>query len=275
VLAEHGGEAKLLAGGQSLLPALNMRLLAPRLLLDLGGIDALRGIAVADGIVSVGALTRHVELQRSAEVACHLPLLAQAVQHIAHPAVRNRGTIGGSIANADPAAEMPACAVALAARMVIAGPTGTRIVAAADFFRGLYETALAPAEILTALEFDAIRPGERSGFAELARRRGDYALVGLAAHATLRDERLAELRLVYFSVGPIPVQAKAAASCLIDGAPNAATLAAAQAALAADLDPPEDAQATRALRLHLARILLGRVTAELVPIAAAAPARRS
>lgn len=271
ILAARGDGARLLAGGQSLMPALNMRLLSPELVVDIGGLDDLRGIVERDGLVRIGALTRHVDLQRSAIVVRHVPLLAAAIDHVAHPAIRNRGTIGGSIAFADPAAELPACAVALQARMIVAGMAGTRIVPADEFFLGIYETALGPDEILVALEFDAVGPDQRSAFAELARRRGDYALVGLAAHARVDADRLDEVRLVYFSIGPTPVRARTAEALLTGRPLTRDTVTAAQAALAADLDPPADTQASSAARRQMARVLLARVVMELldpVPIGA-------
>lgn len=266
LLAAHGDAARLIAGGQSLMPALNMRLLAPELLIDIGGLGELRGIIERDGIVRIGALTRHADLQRSPVVTRHVPLLAQAIAHVAHPAIRNRGTIGGSIANADPAAELPACAVALGARMVIAGSDGTRTVSADDFFRGLYETALGPDDILVALEVDALAMGERSSFGELARRHGDYALVGLAAHGRVTEDRFDRLRLAYLSVGATPVRARRAEAVLAARPVTDEAIAAAQAVLAGELDPPDDTQASSAARLQMARVLLKRVvTAMLDP----------
>jgi carbon-monoxide dehydrogenase medium subunit len=182
---------------------------------------------------------------------------------VAHAAIRNRGTIGGSIAYADPAAELPACAMALRARMIIAGTAGSRTVPADRFFLGLYETALRPDEILVALEFDVIQPDERPAFAELARRQGDYALVGLAAQGKLHASCLDDLRLVYFSVGPTPVRARAA-EALLSGRPvTREIVTAAQAALSTELSPPNDSQASSAARLQMARILLGRIVSEL------------
>lgn len=264
LLSAHGEGARLLAGGQSLMPALNMRLLAPDLLIDIGGLAELRGITERDGIVRIGALTRHVDLQRSAIIGRQVPLLAEAIAHVAHPAIRNRGTIGGSIANADPAAELPACALALEARMIIAGPAGTRTVPADGFFRGLYETALGPDDILVALEVDAVAADGRSGFGELARRHGDYALVGLAAHGRVAARRFDALRLVYLSVGPTPVRARRAEALLIRRTVTEESIGAAQGALAEDLDPPDDTQASSGARRQMARVLLKRVVTSML-----------
>ncbi len=253
MLARHGGEAKLLAGGQSLLPALNLRLSAPSVLIDIGRIEALRGIGVSGGVLRIGALTTHAELAASVDVARHAPLLTRAIAHVAHPAIRNRGTIGGSLANADPAAELPACALVLQARMLASGPAGARRIPAEGFFTGLFETALGADEILTGIEIDLV-PAARWGFAELARRSGDYAIVGLAAHAAPG----APPRLAYFAVGARAMLARRAAAALAPGV-TPATIDAAARALDEDLEPHADLLATAATRLHLARVLLRRV----------------
>ncbi|MGB9369919.1 MAG: FAD binding domain-containing protein, partial [Xanthobacteraceae bacterium] len=168
LLGEHKGEAKLLAGGQSLIATLNMRLSSPSLLVDINGVTGLDGISVKDSMVEIGALARHAALERSAEIAKHAPLIALAMPHIAHPAIRNRGTIGGSLAYADPAAELPACLVALDGEIGIIGTNGKRTVRAADFFTGLFETALGPHDVLSAVRFPAATAATRVGFAELA-----------------------------------------------------------------------------------------------------------
>lgn len=263
LLVRHGDDAKLIAGGQSLLPALNLRLSQPGILIDIGRIGTLRGIAVSGGAVRIGALTRHDDLLRSVEIADHLPLLAKAIVHVAHPAIRSRGTIGGSVANADPAAELPACMLALGAVMVVQGPAGERRIAAEAFFTGLFETALAADEILTAVEVPARAGGDVCGFAELSRRSGDYAIVGLAAKGRMAAGVVTALRLGYFSVGTKATLAPHAAACLIGGAVTDATLAQACAALAADLAPHDDLQASAATRLSLARVLLRRVVSSL------------
>ena len=180
LLARPG--AKALAGGQSLIPSLNMRLSAPELLVDIGGLPGLSGISAQGGAVRIGALATHAEIGQSELVAREVPLLAKAVPHVAHAAIRNRGTLGGSLANADPAAEYPACAVALEAVIHVAGKSGSRQVRATDFFKGLFETALKEGELITAVDFPAAKAGDRSVFLELARRHGDYAIVGLAVH---------------------------------------------------------------------------------------------
>ncbi len=235
-----------------------MRLSHPALLVDINGLDGLSGIALRDGEVAIGALTRHVQAERSVEVARHAPLIAMAMPHIGHAAIRNRGTIGGSIAFADPAAELPACVLALGGQLDITGPQGPRTVAADDFFQGLFETALAPCDVLTAIRIPAAGRHRRTGFAELARRHGDYAIAGVAASARDDGGGLGDVRLAFFGVGPTPLRAPTAEAALARGDVEAAV-----AALAQDLDPPDDVQATGALKRHFAGVLLRRVAEQL------------
>lgn len=263
LLARHGDGAKLLAGGQSLLATLNMRLSAPELLIDITRLTELSGIQVRDSKVTIGALTTHAEIERSPEIRKHVPLLAQAAPHIAHPAIRNVGTFGGSIALADPAAEWPACCVALDAQFIIAGKTGTRRVAARDFFKGLYSTALRPHEVLTQVEIAAKGPDCRSAFVELAQRRGDYAIVGLAAQAKRARGALSDVRLAFLGVGAAPVLARKAMAAIEGKLPSPETVAAAAQALAQDLDPGPDLYSSPATKMQLARVLTGRALAAL------------
>jgi carbon-monoxide dehydrogenase medium subunit len=257
LLAAHGDGAKLLSGGQSLMPAMNLRLISPELIVDIGGLAELRGIIVTGDVVRIGALTRHVDLLRSPEIAAHAPLLTAAVAHVAHPAIRNRGTIGGSLAHADPASELPACMLALDATIIVLGEAGERQIAAEDFFTGIYQTALSPQELLIAVELPVARKNSAHFFFEFARRQGDYAIAGLAAQALLQDGVFAELRLAFFAVGDRPVLASAAAK-LVDVAVTPALLSQAMAALAEELDPLGDQQASAAMRRHLAKVLLAR-----------------
>ena len=259
LLARPDGDARLLAGGQSLIATLNMRLSAPKLLIDLNGIGGLAGIAVKNGMIEIGALTRHAEAERSADIARHAPLIALAMPHIGHAAIRNRGTLGGSIAFADPAAELPACLLALGGEVEIAGPKGRRTVKSDDFFKGLFETALGPRDVLTAIRVPAATKDTRVGFAEFARRHGDYAMVGLAASAKANGKGLIDVRLAYFGVGNIPLRAKKAEAALAGGNVDDAVKA-----LASDLDPSDDVQATGATKKHLAGVLLRRVAKQLM-----------
>jgi len=255
-LAAHK-DARLLAGGQSLIATLNMRLSAPTLLIDINGIAGLDRIEVKGDLIEIGALVRHAHAERSEVIAKHVPLIARAMPHIAHPAIRNRGTLGGSVAFADPAAELPACLLALGGEIVTSGPKGTRTIKADDFFKGLFETALAPDEILIALRVPAAKPNTRIGFAELARRHGDYAIVGLAATAHAAGDKLADVRLAYFGVGDTPIRARKAEIALAQGGID-------DAMAALDLRPNGDVQATAETKKHLAGVLLRRVAKQLM-----------
>lgn len=256
LLGEHK-DARLLAGGQSLIATLNMRLSAPTVLIDINGIGGLGGIAHKNGKIEIGALVRHVQAESNELIAKHAPLIARALPHIAHPAIRNRGTLGGSIAFADPAAELPACLLALDGEIDAAGPKGKRTIRAQDFFKSLFETALDAEEILTAIRVPAAAKDARFGFAELARRHGDYAIVGLAASARGDGKKLSDVRLAYFGVGNTAIRARKAEAALAKGDIDAAVAA-------LDLDPPDDVQATGAVKKHLAGVLLRRVAKELM-----------
>ena len=258
LIGDEAGEARLLAGGQSLIATLNMRLSYPRLVVDINRVPGLDRIAVRGGYIEIGALVRHAQAERSAEIAAHAPLIAKALPHIGHPAIRNRGTVGGSIAFADPAAELPACLLALGGEVLISGPQGQRTVKADDFFKGLFETALTPRDVLTAIRLPAATVQTRTGFAEFARRHGDYAMVGLASTARANGKGLADVRLAFFGVGATPIRARGAEAALAGG-----DLEAAAAALSRDLDPPDDVQANGAVKRHLAGVLLKRVAREL------------
>lgn len=250
-------DARLLAGGQSLIATLNMRLSAPSLLIDINGLGGLDGVTVKGGAVEIGALTRHAQAERSDVIAKQAPLIARAIPHIGHPAIRNRGTLGGSIAFADPAAELPACLLALDGEIDATGPKGKRTIKAQDFFKGLFETALGPQEVLTAIRVPAADNAARVGFAELARRHGDYAIVGLAACARANGKGLSDVRLAYFGVGSTPVRAKKAELALASGNIDAAIKA-------LDLQPHDDVQATGKVKTHLAGVLLRRVAKQLL-----------
>ncbi len=263
LLHAHGERAKVLSGGQSLMPAMNLRLISPELIVDIGELTELRGIAVTGDHVRIGALTRHAELARSPEIAAHAPLLAEAIGHVAHPAIRNRGTLGGSLAHADPASELPACMLALNATVIARGQAGERRIAAQDFFTGIYETALSPVELLVAVELPAKPKNSTHFFHEFARRHGDYAILGLAAQAIVDAGIFADLRLAFFAVGDRPVLARAA-NKLTGVAVTPALLSDACTALSAELDPHDDQQASASMRRHLAKVLLMRCVATLL-----------
>jgi carbon-monoxide dehydrogenase medium subunit len=263
LLAAHGDKAKVLSGGQSLMPAMNLRLISPELIVDIGAIGELRGIARRGEVLAIGALTRHVDLLKSSEIAAHSPLLTKAVAHVAHPAIRNRGTIGGSLAHADPASELPACMLALDATIIVRGQAGERRIPAKDFFRGIYETALSADELLVAVELPVARTNAAHFFHEFARRHGDYAIAGLAAQADTKDGVFADLRVAFFAVGDRPVLSKAV-NKLVNTAITPALMVTTLASLDEELEPPDDQQASSAMRRHLARVLLTRCVSALL-----------
>ncbi len=259
LLQEHGDDARLLAGGQSLLASLNMRLSEPTLLVDITGLDALRGISVQGGMLRIGALTTHTEIEGSALVAQHAPLLSAAVPHIAHRAIRNSGTWGGSIAHADPSAEWPTCLLALGGTVVARGPKGERRVAADDFFQGLYATALDPEEVLVAGEIPLATPGSWFAFDELARRRGDYAIVGMAITGRRSAGVLADTRIVLMGIDATPLRARKTEVLLNGKVADEALAATAAASLRAEIDPLPDLTNSPETKRHLAGVLLQRL----------------
>ena len=260
-LEQLGSDATILAGGQSLMASLNMRLSNPAVLIDINAIDELNGISVVEGWLRIGAMTRLAELEYSPLVSQHAPLITMVMPHIAHPAIRNRGTIGGSIAFADPAAELPACLVALNGQVVAQGPNGERRIVATEFFQDLFETALTDNELLTAIEIPMANENQRFGFRELARRHGDYAMVGLCASSDWSSNNLTELRLAYFNVGPRPVLAEQTANDICRIWPQVRNEMSLDQ-LESELDPADDLNASSAMRVHLAKVLTRRVIEE-------------
>jgi carbon-monoxide dehydrogenase medium subunit len=261
---DAGADAKLLAGGQSLLATLAFRLSDPGTLIDISRLRELRGIAQAGSAIRVGALTTHAELGGNPLIRGHVPLLAEAVPLIAHAAIRNRGTIGGSLAFADPAAELPACCVALDAAIIARNAADERRIPAAQFFTGLYATALRAHELIAAVEFPAAKAGERSTIIEFARRSGDYAMAGIAAKAKVTGSTIVEPRIVFFGVGDGPVLAERAMAASGGRQVLPDTIGAAQAALDRDLNPPADQHGSPEMKRHLARVLLARALNRLV-----------
>ena len=263
-LAEAGSTARVLAGGQSLLASLAFRLSEPGLLIDITRLAELQGVQRLDhGGIAIGALTTHAALGRDPLVRAGAPLLADAAPHIAHAAIRNRGTLGGSLAYADPAAELPACCVALEASIVAVSARGERRIPAADFFTGLFTTALADDELIRAVEVPPPGAGQRALILEFTRRAGDYAMAGLALVAPAAGAAMIEPRAVFFGVGAAPVVAQEAAAALAKGGWTEAAVAAAQAALDRDLDPPGDLHGGPDFKRHLARTLLARAVSQL------------
>jgi carbon-monoxide dehydrogenase medium subunit len=263
-LLQHD-DAIPLAGGQSLMPALNMRLSAPALLVDLAALEALRGITLEPGALRLGALTRHRDLLDSALVRTHVPLLAEAARHIAHVAIRNRGTLGGSLAYADPAAELPCCITALGGTVLVAGLDGTRAIPAEAFFTGLLQTALRPGELIIAVNIPT-QAGCHWGFAELARREGDYAIAGLAATATLAEGRVATARFVYLGCVDRAQPAATLADAVRGQAWPLAYRPAFAEAVAQDLSPSGQPGWRAGTKLHLAQVLTRRVMAAMAPV---------
>ena len=237
LLAEHGDEARLLAGGQTLLATLNMRLSEPALLIDMQAISELKGLSLQGNTLRIGALVTHAEIETSELVARHAPLLAAAGPHIAHRAIRNVGTFGGSIAYGDPAAEWPACLLALNGTVIARSLTGERRIAADSFFTGLYTTELAPDEVIVACEVPIARDDQLFSFTELARRHGDYAVVGLAAAATLGNGLTTQVRLAWIGVGSTPMRSPAAEQALLGQPLVEETMAATVKALRDELSP--------------------------------------
>lgn len=263
LLHQHGDHAKILAGGQSLMPALNMRVAQPSVLIDITRLPGMAGIELKNGHVHIGALTTHAAIGTSALIRQYLPLLTDAAAHIAHPAIRNSGTFGGSLALADPAAEWPACCVALDAVIVLASGNGTRHVAARDFFQGLYATAMQTHEVLTEVVIPLPAAGTRHAFIELARRRGDYAIVGVAALAQVDQRKIGKVRLAYLGVADKPVLAKRTSQVIDFIELSESALAQAHDALGDDIAPAADLYHSAAAKLHLARVITTRALRQL------------
>ena len=256
------GDARVLAGGQSLMPVMSFRLAEPDMLVDIDGLSELAGIAETDGSLRIGAMTRQAELLASPLARQHAPLLAMALPHVGHPAIRNRGTIGGSLALADPAAEIPACALALGATIRIAGRARQRAVSADDFFTGLYETALQSGELVTALEIPQPGSGERFAFQELAPRHGDYAMAGVAVAARVAGT-IEAIRIVLFAVADRPLRATAAEAALTGRSLGDADALAAARETLTGLPFAGDLHATAETKRHWAGVLLARAVTEL------------
>jgi len=258
LLAEHGDEARLLAGGQTLLATLNMRLSEPALLIDMQAVSELKGLSIAGQTLRIGAMVTHTEIETSDLVAQHAPLLTAAASHIAHRAIRNMGTFGGSIAYGDPAAEWPACLLALSGVIVVRSLRGERRIAADDFFTGLYTTDLAPDEVIVACEIPVAQANQKMSFTELARRHGDYAVVGLAATATMLGNKMSNVRLAWIGVGSTPMRSPQAEQALNDQPLNAQSVAQAVEVLRSEIAPLPDLTHSEPAKRQLAGVLLKR-----------------
>ncbi|MFZ0080853.1 MAG: xanthine dehydrogenase family protein subunit M [Trebonia sp.] len=258
LLAEHQDEASVLAGGQSLIPLMALRLARPAVLIDINGLSELSLVAVEDGRVTIGAMTREYVAEDSATIGDTVPLLAAALPLIGHEAIRSRGTIGGSLAHADPAAELPAVARALDAEFVVRGRAGERVVPAADWFEGYLATSRRPDEILAEVRFPAAGPGTGVAFLEVVRRHGDFAIVGLAVSLTLADGVISDARLAFAGVSDVPVRAAEAEDLLVGQRPSADLFAEAARVATAALDPPADLNGSPEYRKQIAATLVRR-----------------
>jgi carbon-monoxide dehydrogenase medium subunit len=258
LLAEHNDEASVLAGGQSLIPLLALRLAYPEVLIDINGIAELSGVSAADGWVTIGAMTREYVAEESETVADAVPLLAAALPFIGHEAIRSRGTIGGSLAHADPAAELPAVARALDAEFVVRGPAGERVVPAAEWFEGYLTTSRRPDELLVEVRFPAAEPGSGVSFQEVARRHGDFAIAGLAASVTLSGGAISDARLAFAGMSDVPVRAAAAEDLLAGERPSAGLFEEAARRATDGTDPPGDLHGSPEYRKKVAAALVRR-----------------
>jgi aerobic carbon-monoxide dehydrogenase medium subunit len=258
LLAEHLDEASVLAGGQSLIPLLALRLAHPAVLIDINGIAELSGVSATDGWVAIGAMTREYVAEESETVAETVPLLAAALPLIGHEAIRSRGTIGGSLAHADPAAELPAVALALDAEFVVRSQSGERVIPAAEWFEGYLTTSRRADELLVEVRFPTTGRGTGVSFQEVARRHGDFAVVGLAASLTLSDGVISDARLAFAGISDVPVRAAEAENLLVGERPSAELFDAAARRATGDLDPPADLHGTSDYRKNVAAALARR-----------------
>ncbi len=269
---EYGDDAKYLAGGQSLIPAMNFRIMQPTALIDLNGLSELAFIRAGDDELRVGALTRYSAVEHSALVAAQLPLAAEVIGHIAHPQIRNRGTLGGSLAHADPAAEMPVLLSVLSGRVRAVSPRGERWIAADDFMLGPFTTALEPDELLVEIALRTLPQGVGAAFQEVSRRHGDYALLGAAATLAIgTDGRIAAARLVFLNAGDTPRVTGLATALLIGQPPEPEVFAAAAAQVDGDIEPMGTLHASPEYQRHLARVLARRVLTQAAARAQAQP----
>jgi len=258
LLAEHGDEASVLAGGQSLIPLLALRLARPAMLIDINGVRDLSGVSATDGWLAIGAMTREYAAEESETVADAVPLLAAALPLIGHEAIRSRGTIGGSLAHADPAGELPAVARALDAQFVVRGPAGMRVIPAEEWFEGFLTTSRGPDELLVEVRFPTAGPGTGVSFQEVARRHGDFAIVGLAASLTLSDGVISDARLAFAGLSDVPLRATAAEELLAGQRPSAELFDEAARRATDDADPPADLQGSSEYRKTVAAALVRR-----------------
>jgi carbon-monoxide dehydrogenase medium subunit len=258
LLAEHLDQASVLAGGQSLIPLLALRLARPAVLIDINGIAELSGVSATDSRVTIGAMTREYVAEESGTVTDAVPLLAAALPLIGHEAIRNRGTIGGSLAHADPAAELPAVALALDAEFVVRGQSGARVIPAAQWFEGYLTTSRRSDELLVEVRFPTAAPGTGTSFLEVARRHGDFAIVGLATSLTLAGGAISDARLAFAGLSDVPVRATAAEDLLVGELPSTELFDAAARRATEDINPPADLHGSSDYRKKVAATLVRR-----------------
>jgi carbon-monoxide dehydrogenase medium subunit len=258
LLAEHADEASVLAGGQSLIPLLALRLARPSVLIDINGVAELSGVSATDGWVAIGAMTREYVAEASETIAGTVPLLAAALPLIGHEAIRSRGTIGGSLAHADPAAELPAVARALDAEFVVRSQERERVIPAAEWFEGYLTTSRRSDELLVEVRFPAAAPGTGVAFQEVARRHGDFAIVGLAASLTMSEGTISDARLAFAGLSDVPVRAADAEDLLVGETPSADLFDAAARSATKDIDPPADLHGSSDYRKKVAGALVRR-----------------
>jgi carbon-monoxide dehydrogenase medium subunit len=258
LLATRDDDASVLAGGQSLIPLMALRLARPAVLIDINRLDELSGVSVTDGQVAIGAVTREYEAEESQTIAAAVPLLAAALPLIGHEAIRSRGTIGGSLAHADPAAELPAVALALDAEFVVRSRSGERVIPAAEWFEGYLATSRRPDELLVEVRFPAAAPGTGVAFQEVARRHGDFAIVGLAASLTLTGGVISDARLAFAGVADVPVRAADAENLLVGESPSAELFEEAARRATDGIDPPADLNGSSEYRKKVAVTLVRR-----------------
>jgi carbon-monoxide dehydrogenase medium subunit len=263
LLEEYSDDAKIISGGQSLMPTLNMRLSAPALLIDISSLDELRGINLDGDRLVVGALTRHVELQESALIAKHVPLVASAIDHVAHAAIRNRGTIGGNLSLADPASELPACSLAIDAEFTIANKAGYRKIRARDYFKDLYETDLQTGDVLVSVAFPVATPNTVCGFREFVRRRGDFASTGVVVQAERIDNQFTSFVPVFFAISNTPVVALSTAEKLTNKVISKDVINSALEELGRELNVIGDVHTSTEMKLHLAKHYFREILNEL------------
>ena len=262
LLAANGDRVKVLSGGQSLMPAMNLRLISPELIVDISGLVELRGIVVHGTMIRIGALTRHVDILKSHEIATHAPLLGDAVAHVAHPAIRNRGTIGGAIANADPSADWPAAVLALDAMIEVIGPRGKRTIAARDFFKGLFETALGTDEVLVAVRIPVVA-GARAAYRKFRHPSSGYAVAGIAVVATVEGSECKDVRIAATGLADHQFRVSDAEAALKGKTVKAGQIDRAVADAFAGVTPLEDRFANARYRLQLGRTMLRRALSDV------------